>query len=385
MDDTKPCPYCGEPIQKVARKCKWCGEWLDQENHSSSVVYTTCPTCGEQIPADSKICPLCKEPIAESKSIPPVTPKTSVRTVSKMNKLPLYILGGVLVVVILILGGVKFKDYLNDKENQERMENDPYKFISKSLDEAIAQGKTLSAFLRDEKNVDALKSHFGEEQYSLMLALSAYSDEPLTSNDPNDFSAGGYAWRRPSEKGKYGCRLYLTSEALGCNYYYDGLEVDMFGQIVRNPKWKCDYYKDDFNEDDTSKPYIENCISMDNDKGYCWIRMDNLWGITFHFSDVLYFDQILLRNDDTGEVWDLPIDKLSASEAVLRREGQEKFAQWFMLTDKGFKLSTVDSSGQYSPRTASLNKEDTRFYATFMAHVMKKRIDSNIFVSNGIN
>jgi len=28
---TRACPYCGEEILAVARKCKHCGEWLDQE------------------------------------------------------------------------------------------------------------------------------------------------------------------------------------------------------------------------------------------------------------------------------------------------------------------------------------------------------------------
>lgn len=29
--DTKPCPYCGEMVKQVARKCRFCGEYLDEE------------------------------------------------------------------------------------------------------------------------------------------------------------------------------------------------------------------------------------------------------------------------------------------------------------------------------------------------------------------
>ncbi|MBO4874158.1 MAG: hypothetical protein J5542_02440 [Bacteroidales bacterium] len=32
MEETKRCPYCGEEILAVARKCKHCGEWLDKDN-----------------------------------------------------------------------------------------------------------------------------------------------------------------------------------------------------------------------------------------------------------------------------------------------------------------------------------------------------------------
>lgn len=380
MDDTKPCPFCGEPIQKVARKCKWCGEWLDQENHSSSVVYITCPTCGEQIPKGSKVCPLCHESVSGGNPRQTPPPPQQIRHSSKAKVRPLYIVIGCVAVLLLIVGGIKIKSYLNDREYQESIENSPYNVISKNLDEAIAQGKNLSAFLRDEKNVEALKGHFGEDQYSLMLALSAYSDEPLTAKDPKDLNPGGYAWRTPMEKGKYGCRLIVSPSFFGCKYYYDGLEVDEFGQIVRNPAWECDYYKDNFNEDDTSKPYIQYAISMDDNKGVCWIRVDDIWGISFRFSDVSYFSELLLRKD--GDVWSLPIDKLSPAEAVLRREGLEQFMQWF-ISGSSMKLSAVNSDGV--AYTAYLAGDETDFYDTFMSHVMKKRINDGIFVKDELS
>lgn len=55
MEETKRCPYCGEEILAVARKCKHCGEWLEEKRTKA------CPVCGEQIDAEASICPHCKE------------------------------------------------------------------------------------------------------------------------------------------------------------------------------------------------------------------------------------------------------------------------------------------------------------------------------------
>lgn len=378
MDDTKPCPYCGEPIQKVARKCKWCGEWLDENNHQADISYITCPTCGEQIPEGSNTCPLCKEPILVNSRQTRKSPNLSKRTIY-------FIVGGLAIATLLTVCVTKFISYRNDKEYQETIENSPYSIISKNLQEAIDKGQMLNFFLRDEKNVEALKKHFGEDVYSLILALSFYSDEPLFENHPEDHYAGGYAWRTAVDKGKHGCRLIVGPDKLGCKFYYDGMEVDQFGHIVRNDHWYCDYYKDDFNEDDTSNPYIEQSFDFDGDySGHCRIRLDNHWGVSFSMFDARYYDHILLRNGDTGEIWDLPIDKVSAYEAILREEGHDKFIRWFQ-TAKSIKLSAIDSTGQYSASTVVMSNDEMRFYDTFMSHVMKKQIHDNIFVKHDFN
>ena len=36
QQDTAPCPYCGEQIKVGAKKCRYCGEWLDQEPSTSA-------------------------------------------------------------------------------------------------------------------------------------------------------------------------------------------------------------------------------------------------------------------------------------------------------------------------------------------------------------
>lgn len=42
--DTVPCPYCVEAIRPGARKCRWCGEWLDQASETSSERQPTAET-----------------------------------------------------------------------------------------------------------------------------------------------------------------------------------------------------------------------------------------------------------------------------------------------------------------------------------------------------
>ena len=50
--ETRPCPFCGEPIGVEATKCKHCDEWMTGK----------CPTCFREVPVNAIACPSCGTP-----------------------------------------------------------------------------------------------------------------------------------------------------------------------------------------------------------------------------------------------------------------------------------------------------------------------------------
>jgi len=63
--ETKKCPFCGEEILAVAKKCKHCGEWIDKEVNTPQKKLIKCPVCAEEIEDGLQICPVCKEPLVK--------------------------------------------------------------------------------------------------------------------------------------------------------------------------------------------------------------------------------------------------------------------------------------------------------------------------------
>lgn len=62
--EKKNCPYCGEEILAIAKKCKHCGEWLNNvETQKEEKPMVPCPICGEMIEEDISQCPYCHESI----------------------------------------------------------------------------------------------------------------------------------------------------------------------------------------------------------------------------------------------------------------------------------------------------------------------------------
>lgn len=67
MGSMKICPQCGKEVLEVAKKCKHCGHWFDNETPLAA-GFRRCPICDEIIPDDVKVCPCCDETIVEISS-----------------------------------------------------------------------------------------------------------------------------------------------------------------------------------------------------------------------------------------------------------------------------------------------------------------------------
>ena len=94
----KICPHCGGEILAVAKKCKHCGQWLDEDAPKPSPATIRCPICDEDIPADSVICPECGETLKPAST--PVEEPAHEEPQKKKSTWWIWIL------LLLLIGGI---------------------------------------------------------------------------------------------------------------------------------------------------------------------------------------------------------------------------------------------------------------------------------------
>ena len=109
--DTKQCPYCSGEILTTAKKCKHCGEWLNESTVAQNEMME-CPFCLEEIEAGLKICPVCQESFSNS------TKSLKLKS-EAVNKKPVMaiLVGGIIAFILVVTGliWVGIKNTMNDE------------------------------------------------------------------------------------------------------------------------------------------------------------------------------------------------------------------------------------------------------------------------------
>jgi len=100
-ESKKVCPFCGAEINASAKKCRFCGNWFDEE--------IECPYCAEKIKASAKKCRFCGEWIGDKPNEQPSASqkenkKIEIPVTDKRTLVIVSIIGCVLVALALVIG-----------------------------------------------------------------------------------------------------------------------------------------------------------------------------------------------------------------------------------------------------------------------------------------
>lgn len=109
------CPRCGHEISDRAAKCIYCGTVLAEEE-------IRCIDCGKILLETDEICPNCGGPV-EKKSTRNVKSQLPEVTSIKMRKKRKKIMIGIIIAVLIcVIGSIRYKIYLTNKELQKYLE-----------------------------------------------------------------------------------------------------------------------------------------------------------------------------------------------------------------------------------------------------------------------
>ena len=115
METTKPtkrCPYCNEEILAVAKKCKYCGEWLNKEKDSEQVAART----------NDKTEPVSQQTI-QPKIDKPVSEPDGMKKGAKSNKTLIIVIAAVGVAALAVGGYFLVNHLMSSKSEKDSKES----------------------------------------------------------------------------------------------------------------------------------------------------------------------------------------------------------------------------------------------------------------------
>lgn len=142
MEDTKICPYCGEEIKAVAKKCRFCGQWLNEDTNEVAIKEEEAKpqdvTSNEQVTPEKE----AKEDYQATDTVVPNKPDkgTSSKCSDGSKKSTVYWIIGIVAAVLLIGIGVLLGNNKSDTSEEQTAveETDPETLIRKQVEAIYA-------------------------------------------------------------------------------------------------------------------------------------------------------------------------------------------------------------------------------------------------------
>lgn len=184
------CKYCGGEVSDTAKKCKHCGEWLNEENEQTEVNkpnIKTCEYCGGDVPFTAKKCIHCGENFIEEHQQKSLNKNAQIKNDSNNNKALILIVCITLVVFLVIIILIIFnKSGVFDNLNSNAIEKiiKTANTTEQGYEDVGQESKIYKLMEKDYNQISNFKDkQTGADTY----AFRVQTDWKVEDNDDNFF------------------------------------------------------------------------------------------------------------------------------------------------------------------------------------------------------